>query len=205
MDGPLGAPLARQLAPGQATATMIDRVLRAYPRLKTFRLWFSDDLQYRQITDFLAIVRQAGGRAPPVVGLSLEDPRRAAPTRRGLARAQRRLNERVARNVRTPPDLRQPYPLAGTDQARLEAFVSRLTTCLPDLRQTPRRDVTLQLSFEEGHVVASDFQGLDRLHTPVFDSCVAATLETFRIRGHRERLAIEVRWPQRAFRPVRDP
>ena len=187
-----GQVIGAQLGPGEDTRAFISMLRRARPRIRTATLELGDQLQFRQIA---ALLKTLMGQSTPLldaVGLSVtpwatgETPEMSSAVRE----RSERLRRQAALFVDRPVQLSQPYPLRKEDQVRLQRLGETMAQCLPLLDTPPRRDLTLELQFKDGHVVGSRVSSGNETAA----KCLQETAGRFRLRGHQEAITIHMTW-----------
>ena len=195
-----GQPLGPSVADPADLPGTVARLRRAYPRERIVRLTLSSDVLYQQLVDLLVALE--GGQDPAFGSVGWwagGGPPQGDPS----AAHDARLRRRAALGIRDPQvRIDQPYPLQEDDQARLESFAKRAAGCLPELEVELPKDagrIAVRLRFEE-RVLAS-VEPI-RVRAPAarieaLAECVQEEALGLRLRGHKERLQIEVSYARR--------
>jgi len=197
---------ARWLAPsgpsgsGQDLAAQLAQVRLAYPRERMITVQLGDDVLYQQLIDLLQalvggprrsfeVAAWRPGAAPPP----------ATTTARALAAEARRLERRAALGRDgARVSLQQAFPLAASDQPRLEALARDLLRCLPELEAPlPAGDpLRLDLRFDEGRrtrlVVLKPRARVPADRLAAAQACAELETRGFRLREHRDAIALQV-------------
>src|SRR5262249_34847203 len=130
----------------------LDRIVRAYPRERTIRMTIAEDVALEQLVD--ALVATIGGATPRFAAIGwVPDELRPAGNPSKTNDRMLELRAELATS-RKAVRIDQPFPLAGDDQGRLQAFGQDLWRCVPELETAIAADRTieLQLVFEGGRV-----------------------------------------------------
>ncbi|MBK8719470.1 MAG: hypothetical protein IPN32_32875 [Deltaproteobacteria bacterium] len=191
-----GAWLQGTLGSGAELERRLDELRRAYPRERTVTIDLGLDAAYEQILD--AAIATAGGASPRFAVLGwLGDESRPAGT--PSVAAGERLAARLAwAALGARLAIEQPFPLAGDDQPRLEAFAAALPRCLPELprKPAPRTAVRVDATLSEGRVAAiavAKLPGLSAKELVPLQRCLEDEALGVRFREHRDTIAITLR------------
>ncbi len=185
---------------GQDLAAQLAQVRLAYPRERMITVQLGDDVLYQQLIDLLhalvggprrsfEVAAWRPGAAPPP----------AATTARALAAEARRLDNRAALGRDgARVSLQQAFPLAASDQPRLEALAHNLLRCLPELEAPlPAGDpLRLDLRFDEGRlarlIVLKPRARVPADRLAAAQACAELEARGFRLREHRDAIAVQI-------------
>ena len=185
---------------GQDLAAQLAQVRLAYPRERMITVQLGDDVLYQQLIDLLhalvggprrsfEVAAWRPGAAPPP----------AATTARALAAEARRLDNRAALGREgARVSLQQAFPLAASDQPRLETLAHNLLRCLPELEAPlPAGDpLRLDLRFDEGRlarlIVLKPRARVPADRLAAAQACAELEARGFRLREHRDAIAVQL-------------
>jgi hypothetical protein len=184
-----GAWLSAEPGPPSELAKLLDEIQRAYPREKLVGVSLAEDVMFSQLLDLLAAL--GGGMQPrfAAVGWIVGDAPSLSVKRGDPAGATLDRRARLGELSNLKPELEQPYPLQTDDQQRLEEYVGRLGSCLPELEgQIPRGGLSIELHFEEGHLRIAEAKArkLDSARGDAINRCTEDVFAAFRLREHRD-------------------
>lgn len=176
-------------------SAMLERIARAYPRERTLRVTIGEDAPLPSLLDLLVATTGGGKPRFAAVGWLKDDARPPAKPDRS-ADAKLELRATLA-SSRTAVRIDQPFPLAGEDQGRLQAFAEQLWRCVPELETTVPASKTIELSlvFEGGRVhevVAKPVAKVPPARLAALRKCVEDEAYALRLREHRDRVTIGI-------------
>ncbi len=179
----------------QAFQAKLDELRRAYPNEHAATFSLGPDVLARQLTDLVATL--VGGSEPRFFATAwLPD---APPTASHKVMDDQTIADRLAAlAAAASPRLDQPYPLREADQIRLDTLVRSLRACVAELEsaQVVTRSLRIALTFDRGVVerVVVQARRVERAKLSAMQACAEQHTATFRLREHRDRFRVGLRF-----------
>ena len=176
---------------------LLANLARAYPREHMITLSIGSDVLLQQLVDLLRALTGGPERRYDVAAWSVDlDPtaiREAKPIDAEDRRVERRAKLYSGAAMAS---IKQPFPLPGGDQGRLEALAHELVYCLPEAESAlPSSGLQIHLSFEEGRIREFEVGRLNKRgkkQKQAIEACIGDESHAFRLREQRDPVKIDI-------------